>query len=120
MRLGIIGSTKFVRPSAYREAEEIIDEALYNLLPDVVVSGGADGIDSMGARKARLRDIEVVEHLPKNRRWQPEGFKARNILIAEDCDQLLVIRCRQSKTYGSGWTADYAAGIGVTVRRHLL
>jgi hypothetical protein len=44
---------------------------------------------------------------PENKRWEPAGYKARNIAIAERCDQMLCIRDPGSSTYGSGWTANY-------------
>ena len=48
---------------------------------------------------------------PKERNWE-RGFKPRNIQIAEACDVLVRIAKKGSKTYGSGWTRDYAASLG--------
>lgn len=116
--LAIVGSTTFEKdPVATRFASLIIWDALNDLRPVGVVSGGADGIDKLGAKLARMQDIEVKEHFPKQRRWAPNGFKERNELIAQDCTQLLAIRHAKSTTYGSGWTADYAESLGKTVDR---
>lgn len=85
--------------------------------PRGIISGGALGIDSLAAEMAKEYDIPFSVHLPKNNRWEPEGYKERNTSIAEDCTHLLCIRTQQSTTYGSGWTADLAERLGKTVWR---
>jgi predicted Rossmann fold nucleotide-binding protein DprA/Smf involved in DNA uptake len=82
-----------------------------------MVSGGAIGIDSIATLVANELNIRMIEHLPKNNRWKPDGFEDRNIKIAEDCSFLLCIRSSQSTTYGSGWTADRAEEMGKPVWR---
>jgi predicted Rossmann fold nucleotide-binding protein DprA/Smf involved in DNA uptake len=123
--LAVVGSTKFQRPEADLLAPQVIATFLAQLQPLRVVSGGAEGVDAMAREIASqfgwyLEDGSFVEHLPKHRRWSPDGFKERNVLIAEECTHLLAIRCHASKTYGSGWTADYAEKRGRTVYRVVL
>ncbi len=124
-RLAIVGSVDFVDPEAWGIAERIIREEIEKQNPQVCISGGARGIDTW------FKDIAIwygysplignfIEYLPKNARWAPRGYKDRNRLIAEDCTRLVAIRCHASKTYGSGWTADYAEKIGKEVRREIL
>jgi hypothetical protein len=115
--LAIVGSVSFVRPDALNEARHIIEGALDRNRPDAIVSGGAEGIDSLAEAIATDRGITMIVHRPKDRRWQPDGFKDRNLLIVRDCTRLLAIRCAQSKTYGSGWTADQAERAGRPVWR---
>lgn len=79
--------------------------------PVKVVSGGAIGIDSMAVAIARSMGIPYEVFLPKEKSWEG-GFKPRNILIAQACDKLLRVVAKSSTTYGSGWTRDYAAGLG--------
>ena len=110
--LAIVGSTKFRDPSSLAEAERLIRSALSNLNPTKVVSGGAEGIDTLGVTIAKEMGIAVEEFLPQNPRWEPEGFKVRNLLIAENCTHLLRIVDKTSKTYGSGWTRDRAKEMG--------
>ncbi len=125
IRLAIVGSVRFVEPLALYWADSIIDETICRLDPAVVISGGADGIDT------RVREVaeqlgytpengRLIEHLPAHLRWEPDGYKARNLQIVADCTDLLCIRCHVSTTYGSGWTADQADRLGKTVRRVLL
>ncbi len=117
-RLAIVGSVQFAHDMpAWEWAEEVIRQRLVALSPELVISGGAAGIDTLGVRQARIRGIPVREHFPKANRWAPSGYKERNLLIAEDCTHLLCIRHPMSKTYGSGWTADTAENLGKTVER---
>ncbi len=116
--LAIVGSTLFSPglPETV-EAERVIQAEIDRLDPKIIVSGGAKGIDSLAAVFAKYLGIGLIEFLPKNKRWRPEGYAARNLQIAEACTHLLVIRHRLSTTYGSGWTADRAEEMGKTVKR---
>lgn len=117
-RLAIVGSTAFDRDrKATSAALDIISSAIMHLDPEVVISGGAVGIDSVAAELARSMGYDVIEHLPKYRRWKPDGYEARNLRIAQDCTHLLAIRHAASRTYGSGWTADRAGELGKVVYR---
>jgi hypothetical protein len=108
--LAIVGSTTFTNPNwrqiALREMRAEVER--YDQAPERVISGGADGIDKLAEEYARYAGIPFEEFLPRYRRWEPFGFKVRNTLIGNACTRLLAIRCIESQTYGSGWTADYA------------
>lgn len=108
LKLAIVGSTELV---GNQQALAIIENVLDRYQPTLVISGGAEGIDKMAVAAARARGIECEEKLPKVKNWE-HGFKPRNIEIATACDQLVRIAKRGSKTYGSGWTRDYAANLG--------
>lgn len=117
IRLAIVGSREFTKhPADFSTADGLIALYLFALQPDLVVSGGATGIDQLGVLKARQYGIPYREFLPKTRNWA--GFKARDKLIAHSCTHLLCIRHTTSKTYGSGWTADYAESLGRLVFRY--
>lgn len=116
MRLAIVGSTN-VTEEQLKTAKAIIQGILIFYMPQVVISGGAKGIDSLAEDEALLLNMKTVIHYPLNQKWAPNGYQARNIKIAEDCTHLLCIRTQQSTTYGSGWTADRAEELGKTVWR---
>jgi hypothetical protein len=122
VRLAVVGSTN-ITDKQRGLASVIIDGFLFSYEPDVVISGGALGIDSLASGRVTAwnRDnfsiIEFRVHLPANNRWAPDGYKDRNLEIAKDCTHLLSIRSEQSTTYGSGWTADRAEEMGKTVWR---
>lgn len=118
--LAIVGSTSWPDSTGLIEARKIIEDVLDRKTPDKIVSGGAPGVDSLAVRIAEERGIAWEEHLPANRRWQPDGFKDRNLKIVKACTRLLSVRSRHSDTYGSGWTADRAAERGKPVERHVI
>ncbi len=125
MRLAIVGSTRFAHPDARRYATALIDATLARHRPEVVISGGAAGIDTWAADVAarhgyRQDDGCLVVYLPANRRWAPDGFRDRNLKIVADCSHLLAIRCAAARTYGSGWTADRAEQAGRQVARRIV
>jgi len=55
----------------------------------VVISGGATGPDSIAAKHARGRGLEVVEHLPDYEKHGKRAPLVRNTLIVDDCDRLV-------------------------------
>lgn len=124
IRLAGIGSTRYADPRAYPHAADLVRAAIRQLVPDLLISGGAEGGDSIfeqaGAEFGYTRANGLfIAHLPQNRRWKPDGYQARNLLIAGDCTHLIAARCHTSRTYGSGWTADYAEQNGRVVRRYV-
>lgn len=115
MILAIVGSTLL---TGNQEAQTLIEWAFDAYDPEEFTSGGAPGIDTMAENEAKKRGIpKEKRHIfrPGRHRWEgPDGFKARNIQIAEKCDHIVRIKASTSKTYGSGWTRDYAAKLGKT------
>lgn len=116
-RLAIVGSTQ---PHSPDDALTLIDMAIRWFDPEVVISGGAEGIDRLAASAAKNWGIRLIEYLPTKRQWAPDGYRDRNIKIAKDCTHLIRIANCDSQTYGSGWTADYAERIGKQVFRYYL
>ena len=91
MRVAIVGSRN------WREGERIAD--YINRLPadTVIISGGARGADSMAAKIARYRGLEVVEYLPD---WNANGKAAgvmRNTTIVENADAVVAFWDGKSK-----------------------
>ena len=82
MRVAIVGSRN------YPNLEEVREFVRSLSLDDVVVTGGANGVDKVAEDEARKRGLEVVIHRAK---WAEYGKKAgpiRNSVIVEDCDKL--------------------------------
>lgn len=118
--LAIVGSTKFDEDihAAY-VAFNFLVNYVGEQLPNEIVSGGAEGLDTIGIQIASLFEVPYRNFLPENKRWEPNGFKDRNIKIASTCTRLVCVRHFASKTYGSGWTADHAERIGKKVERFM-
>lgn len=114
--LAIVGSVRFVCPLGLILVRGLVHNELQDRRPDQVVSGGAVGVDTVAVDVADLHHVPWHEFLPANKRWEPDGFKARNLQIVEACTRLLAIRCAEAKTYGSGWTCDRARDLGKPTR----
>lgn len=116
--LAVVGSVKFAHPDGRSIAEQIIRDELGSRRPDVVTSGGAAGVDTLGERAAADRGIATAIFRPQVNRWHgPSGFRSRNLQIAHTCTRALRIVCAGSTTYGSGWTVDEAQRMSKPVRR---
>lgn len=112
MKLAIVGSRVL---AGNVEAQRLIEAALDDFRPTMLISGGAEGIDSMAAAAAKARGIAVQEFLPEVPEWE-RGFKKRNEMIAHHCQTLVCIRAMSATTCGSLWTANYAKRLGREVR----
>ena len=123
MILAIVGSSDIPEPDlvdVHQRIMSYIGSITQYRNIEKIISGGAEGVDTMAERAAELLEIEFEAYLPENKRWKPNGFMERNKTIAEECTHLLCIRWAGAKTYGSGWTADYAEKLGKTVWREML
>ena len=83
MRIAIVGSRN------YTDADGVVEYV--NSLPDdtIVITGGADGVDSIAEGAARKRGLEVIIYRPD---WDTFGRAAgpiRNRKIVNDCDKLV-------------------------------
>ena len=119
MILAIVGSSKVHDIPA---VERLVWGVLQRHAPSVVVSGGADGVDTIAVKVAEENNIPTVVLRPQLALWDSKNgaicYKQRNIMIAMCCDQLVRIASRLSKTYGSGWTRDQAAKMGKPTEEH--
>lgn len=116
MRLAVVGSSNITDHQLFM-VETIVKGWIYQYRPSLIISGGAKGVDRTAEVAANMMGVPTSIYLPLNARWEPEGYKDRNLKIATECTHLLCIRSLQSTTYGSGWTADRAEEMGKTVWR---
>lgn len=124
MKIAIVGSSK----ATFNQAEEEIRKIIAVNKPCVIISGNADGIDSIADRIAGEMDVKTIIYPPKTKNWK--GYKERNSLIALRCDKLynLVLKkepkdmgsCYHHKVHthyrsGGCWTENYAKQLGKQV-----
>jgi hypothetical protein len=81
---------------------------------DTIVSGGAAGADTLAARYARSRDIELIEYRPQLRSKNPTRAEfaaaayARNQQIVDDCELVIAFT---DKITGGTWDTIHRAWV---------
>lgn len=124
--LAIVGSAPhnnrpaFACPRGLVIAAQQIEVVLTMVTPDMVISGGAPGVDELAEQEAMTLGIPFRPIRPRGRypTWDSDGgYRERNEKVAQECTRLLRIACAESRSYGSGWTADRAEELGKTVER---
>lgn len=138
--IGIVGSesakfTPRTEALARQKIRDFITAAMITSAPDrVVVCSGAchlGGIDVWAIEEARLLGLDTIEYPPKVLSWE-QGYKPRNILIAEKSNYVVCItvrelppgytgmrfkmcyHCKTTEHVKSGgcWTVKYAQQLG--------
>ena len=107
MILAIVGSVKLAN---CEKAAGVIRRYLVQHQPELVVSGGAEGIDQLAERIAWEEfGIPTCVFVPTIKAFKGvDGYAERNLKIAQTCTHLLRLAASDSTTYGSGWTRDQA------------
>lgn len=87
MNIGVIGGVA-------RNDEIFIFGVLANFVKpeDTIISGGAEGVDSIARMFAKAYNLELIEYLPENVKEIPYGssaFKERNKQIADKSDIII-------------------------------
>jgi len=96
MKVAVVGGRTF---DDYKRLERTLDSILAGAGFDTIVSGGAIGADSLGARYADERGLKKIIHLPD---WDLHGKAAgfiRNELIITDAD--IVVACWNGESRGT-------------------
>jgi predicted Rossmann fold nucleotide-binding protein DprA/Smf involved in DNA uptake len=89
-KLAVIGSRTF-------DDYQIIKEELASLDFSTIVSGGAQGADSLGARYAKENNKELIVFLPDWERFERSAGMIRNKQIVDYCDELIAFWNGESK-----------------------
>lgn len=89
MKLAIVGVSKIYTDWEERDIRQLIANLIKLEDPDIVISGGADGVDKIAIEVAKGLGYETKEFFPEAHTWP--GFKVRNKRIANKCDKLVCI-----------------------------
>ena len=101
MKLAIIGSRKF----------PLIDIASHlPFVPEVIISGGAIGIDTLARQFAEQNNIPIIQFLPEYSKYGRKAPLMRNIQIVENCDYIMAFWDGTSP--GTKFSIDYAKRLG--------
>lgn len=109
MNVAIVGSRGFAEGRVIRAAIE----RLASIHPDLtIVSGGAQGADSIAAFWARELSLPTLIHRPDwDRLGKRAGFE-RNKLIVRDADMVLAFYAPGPRSRGTSHTVDLAEQAG--------
>ena len=86
MKVAIVGSRDY---DNYFEFKTYIDEFRKHIQIDMIISGGAIGVDSMAYQYAVENGITFVCHPPKPEDGYPAKFFRRNLRIVEQAECII-------------------------------
>lgn len=102
MKIAIIGSRNAGNVNIANELEKRINVND----GDSIISGGAKGIDSLAAKYARERNLQLIEIRPDYKQYGRSATFIRNRAIIESAD--LVVAFWDGKSHGTKYSIDYA------------
>lgn len=84
MKYAVVGNREgFSKEKVFEELDMRIKEG------DVIISGGAKGVDSYAEEYAIENNIKFIVYKPDYSLPSPERYFKRNLKIIEDCDSLI-------------------------------
>jgi len=107
MKVGIVGSREY---NNYLEFKSYIDEFRKHIQIDMIISGGADGVDSMAYEYSRKNGITFVCHPPKSEDGFPRAYFRRNLRIVEQAE--CIIAFPRGKSSGTRNSISLAKRLG--------
>ena len=108
MRLAVIGSKDF---HDYKKLRSVLDK-ISGIT--TIVSGAADGTDSLSAKFALQHNIKLIEFPPDFVKYGEEAKHVRDRKIVENCDKLIAFW--DDKCEGTKYTIDYAKKMGIPIK----
>jgi len=100
MKLAVIGTKKFNDFTFLSSTLKKIPNI------DMIISGGARGIDSLAKNFAIQNQIEFMEFPPDNKKFGDKAKHIRDKLIVEKCDELIAFW--DGECEGTKYTMNYA------------
>jgi predicted Rossmann fold nucleotide-binding protein DprA/Smf involved in DNA uptake len=82
---------------------------------DIILSGGAEGVDTLAQEYAKLRGCEMIILYPNPNIHSPKRYFDRNSEIAKRCDTLIAFDKGSSSGSGTLNTINSAKKLGKTV-----
>lgn len=103
MKYGIVGNRT---GWTYDEVLHYLNRERVYRNADMIISGGANGVDSFAQQYAKVYGIPILIYYPFNDLPSPERYFKRNKKIAEECDILIAFNNRFNS--GTSNTIRYA------------
>ena len=113
MIIGITGSRKFTDTAC-------MEQAILEMKPSLLLTGGATGADTMAENIAKKHGIPCKVFLPKFKTdpktpYHPRWYLERNKEIVDACDVLLAFFAGE-KSKGTEYTVEYAKKISKPIK----
>ena len=103
MSLAIVGSRHHGTANDYAIVKRLTDEFIQDKEIHTIISGGAQGIDSLAVKYARERNLKIIVYQAEWALYGKSAGPKRNELIVQACDFLIAF---PSKLYPSVGTED--------------
>lgn len=118
MRLAIVGTSKVLSPRDKKLIMDGIDILYHRYKPDVLISGGASGVDSLVREYCTFNRLPLFEFRPS--KPMEEEFLKRNRQIAEDADVVISIstKVHNKKCYHHDTPQPHQKTAGCYTARH--
>ena len=111
MKIGVVGNRKgWSEAFVYRKLnQQNITE------DDVIVTGGANGVDQFGMLWAFQHGVDVIRKHPRRSLPIPERYFERNRRIVEEVDKLIAFDLASNNHSGTRYTIDKAKEKGIPI-----
>ena len=111
MKLGIIGSRTLNQKTVKEIISQVVNKSKSKI--DEIVTGGANGVDSIAEFFAKENNIKCSVFLPQYETYKKRAPLVRNNVILENSDAVLAIWDEESK--GTLYTINRAKKLGLKV-----
>ncbi len=97
--LAIVGTSKTLTANEEQEIRQYCTQIIkqYDKNNTIIISGGSKGVDTLAIEIATSMGFktDTEDYKPATEHWEDQkgkkGYKSRNLLIANDCDELFCI-----------------------------
>lgn len=111
MKLGIVGSRTLNQKNVKEIISQVVAKSKNKI--DEIVTGGANGVDSIAELFAKQNNIKCTVFLPQYETYSKRAPLIRNNVILENSDAILAIWDGESK--GTLYTINRAKKLGLKV-----
>lgn len=118
MRLAIVGTSQDLTPRERKLIMDGINILYHRYKPHVIISGAANGVDSLVRDYCVFNNLPLYEFKPEHNTI--ESYLARNRQIAEDADVVISIttKTRRRKCYHHDIPQNHEKTAGCYTARH--
>ena len=113
MNIAVVGNR---RGWTYEDIEKVLLDTGTFRPDDVIISGGAEGVDTFAQEFARKYGNKMIIIHPDPTKLSPERYYERNKKIALECEFMIVFNLDNNPRSGSFNAMNQAKGLGKEVK----